>query len=141
MTFPRTVFLDSDVVISSLLSRRGAAHLLIRQTDVQKWISNLSRKEIIIVAERLGIADEAAKQILALPRVVKLTDNADEIRKKFENYVDDPNDAHVVAGAVAAGVGYVVTYNLKHFRVENIRSDFELVVMTPGTFLQYLRSL
>jgi len=50
------VFVDSDVIISSLLSSSGAAHFLLHNTDaVKPCISNLSLQEIRIVVERLAI--------------------------------------------------------------------------------------
>ncbi len=141
MTFPHKVFLDSDVVISALLSDHGASGWLIRDANIQKWVSNLSQKEIKMVAKRLNITDEKSRLTLKLPSVVALNNDLDKIKEKFGSYVDDSNDAHVVAGAVAAGAGYLATYNLRHFRVDKIRSDFGVVVMTPGLFLQYLRSI
>lgn len=138
--FPRKIFLDSDAVISALLSRRGAAYLVIHKTSVKKWISNFSQKEIKIVAKRLSITDEKLRPALKLLSVVALGDDPDKIKEKFERYVGDSNDVHVVAGAAAAKVGYLITYNLKHFRTDKIKFDFGMVVMTPGLFLQYLRS-
>ena len=45
------VFLDSDVVISFLLSDSGAAHILVNLDGLtNKYISNLSLKEITAVA-------------------------------------------------------------------------------------------
>ena len=41
---PHKVFLDSDVVISALLSDHGASGWLIRDANIQKWVSNLSQK-------------------------------------------------------------------------------------------------
>lgn len=139
--FPHKIFLDSDVVISALLSHQGAAHLLIYKTNVQKWISNFSQKEIKIVAKRLSISGEKLRQAFKLLSVVALNDDLDKIKEKFENFVNDSNDSHVVAGAAAAKVNYLITYNLKHFRMDKIKSDFGTVVMTPGIFLQYLRSV
>ena len=68
-----------------------------------------------MVAKRLNITDEKSRLTLKLPSVVALNNDLDKIKEKFGSYVDDSNDAHVVAGAVAAGAGYLATYNLRHF--------------------------
>lgn len=44
-----SVFLDSDVIISSLISQTGAAHLLFQQSTIERIIAETSEKEIIPV--------------------------------------------------------------------------------------------
>lgn len=45
MNRPITVFTDSDVVISSLISTSGAANLLLNNSQVKNIISDVSVKE------------------------------------------------------------------------------------------------
>lgn len=124
------VFVDSDVVISSLISNTGAsAQLLKTNNDIIKIISNLSKKELKIVMTRL-------KMDKPLPKLkIVIIHNF----KKYSVYSTDPNDAHIVAGAHQAKVNFLITYNLRHYRVERIKQDLNIIVMTPGIFLQYLR--
>lgn len=124
------VFVDSDVVISSLISNTGAsAQLLKTNNNIAKIISNLSKKELKIVMTRLKIDKP-------LPKLkIVIIDNFE----KYSAYSTDPNDAHIVAGAHQAKVNFLITYNLKHYRVERIKQDLNIIVMTPGIFLQYLR--
>lgn len=132
---PIKVFLDSDVVISSLLSATGGAHLLVYQKSIAKYISNLSAKEIKIVAKRLGIKTAAVDRLIGRLKTVRL----DQDRGK--DYVTDIHDSHVVTGAVAAKARFLLSYNLKHFKIEKIKRDFNILVYRPAQFLQYLRSL
>lgn len=45
------VFLDSDVIISSLISQKGAAYFLIQEKiNLKLIISNISQKELFRVA-------------------------------------------------------------------------------------------
>ncbi|OGD87693.1 hypothetical protein A2936_02125 [Candidatus Uhrbacteria bacterium RIFCSPLOWO2_01_FULL_47_25] len=128
-------FLDSDVIISSLLSSTGAAYLLTRQKSAVKYISNLSVKEIHIVARRLAINSSIVDKLLRRFKLVRL-------KKDFgKDYVNDPHDQHVISGAVTAKARFLLTYNLKHFKVEKIKRDFNILVYQPAQFLQYLRSL
>lgn len=114
---PIKAFLDSDVIISSLLSSTGAAHLLVNKKSVVKYISNLSVKEIKIVAKRLGIKTAAVNRLIKGLKII------------------------LVAGAVASEARFLLSYNLKHFKIEKIKRDFNILVYRPAQFLQYLRSL
>jgi len=132
---PIKVFLDSDVIISSLLSSAGAAYLLVNKKSVDKYISNLSVKEIKIVAKRLGIKSPAVNKLINHIKIVRLK------KDSGKNYVTDVNDSHIIAGAVTAKVRFLLSYNLKHFKIEKIKRDFNILVYRPAQFLQYLRSL
>jgi len=132
---PIRIFLDSDVIISSLLSSTGAAYLLTHQKSAIKYISNLSVKEIKIVTKRLEIKTISVDQLLSRLKIVRL-------KKDFgREYVTDVNDSHVVNGAVAAKARFLLSYNLKHFKIEKIKRELNILVYRPAQFLQYLRSL
>jgi predicted nucleic acid-binding protein len=137
-----SVFVDSDVVISSLLSDKGAAHLLIHQATIKRFISNISNNELIVVIERLGINEEALTSLLNTQlTAIKLNKPNNVLKEKFSAYVADINDSHIVAGAVESKAKFLLTYNLKHFHLDLIKKDFDITVLTPAKFLQYLRSL
>jgi predicted nucleic acid-binding protein len=55
------VFIDSDVVISSLLSSTGAAYFLLNQSEIEPVISSISQKELQIVVKRMGLKEENLK--------------------------------------------------------------------------------
>lgn len=136
------VFVDSDVVISSLLSGRGAAHFLLDKQATKSIISNISKVEIERVATRLGIDKERLKDLIKGKfKVVKLNVDLAKIKSDFGSYASDPNDAHIVAGAKQAKAKFLLTYNIRHFKREKIRDDFKIIVLTPAAYLQYLRNL
>lgn len=136
------VFEDSDVIISSLLSSTGAAYLLLNQTDtLSLFISTLSQKELERVSERLQI-ETIALQALLTKRFSRVElANTTELQHKYAEYVLDNNDAHIVAGAEKSHARFLITYNTKHFKIDKIKEDLRILVVTPATFLQYLRSL
>lgn len=133
------IFLDSDVVISSLISDKGAAYLLVNQLKVEKFISNLSISELKQVFKRLNLDPDNLELTTKRFEMVKLK-QVRIIKKEFEDYVSDLNDSHVVAGAFQARVKFLITYNLRHFKIDKIKEDFNIIVLTPVNFLQYLRS-
>ena len=139
---PLTVFVDSDVVISSLLSSAGAAFLLLNQTDDLKLsISNLSQQELEGVAKRLEIPlNKLTTLITNRLHVTQLKHTIEQAREEYKKYVLDNDDAHIVLGGEQAKAPFLITYNLRHFKTEKIKQDCNSIVTTPGNLLQYLRS-
>ena len=129
------VFLDSDVVISSLLSDYGAANILVNSKSPEFYISNISEKEIKTVAKRLSIQESKMMSL------IKVEEDLKSIKQKFGGYTTDPDDAHIVAGAASAKVRFLISYNVKDFKAEKIKRSFDIILMKPATFLQYLRSI
>lgn len=132
------VFLDSDVVISSLLSNRGAAHLLLKSLHITQVISTSSDHEIKAVCHRLKVTInqftllKTSLLILRSPSPTKI--------QTYHSYVRDPNDAHIIASAHHARCRFLVTYNHRHYQVETIKRQLNIQVVSPGQLLQYLRS-
>lgn len=136
------VYVDSDVVISSLISKIGAAHILLFDAPIVPILSDLSVRELERVAMELHIASNALKKLLKYKcTIVRLSEKIEISLKKYRAYCLDPNDAHVVAGAFLAKTPFLITYNMKHYKVEKIKQELGIIVLTPATFLQYLRSL
>jgi predicted nucleic acid-binding protein len=136
------IFVDSDVIISSLLSESGAAfHLLNQEVKLDFFVSNLSVIELEEVAKRLGIDLKKLKSLIEKRFSITRLEKVDKIRKNFANYVFDINDAHIVAGAKASEARFLISYNVKDYKIERIKEDLDIIILTPGQFLQYLRSL
>ena len=138
---PLKVFVDSDVVISSLISKKGAAYFLLNAKNLEYFISDLSIKEQEIVVDRLNLDLDRFKNLIKNRfKIVDLKVKAEKVKGEFGNYVLDINDAHIVAGSEKAGVRFLITYNLKDYSVDKIKKDFDIVVTSPANLLQYLRS-
>ena len=131
------VFLDTDVVISSLLSEKGASYEVLKSKGFDKVISSHVQKELKDVSKRLGITKNLAKGI----RVVKLGITKSILLKRYGGFIHDPEDAHIVFGTKKSKSKFLLTYNLRHYKINKIRNDLQIIVMTPGNFLQYLRSI
>lgn len=136
------VFVDSDVIISSLISSKGAAYLLLNKSKLELYISNKSIEELEKSSSRLGINNDLLKNLIKKRfQMIKLKQRDTEIQIGFKEYVLDQNDAHIIAGAKKAKVKFLITYNIKHFNLNKIQKNFNLIVTTPAKLLQYLRSL
>ncbi|MBI2268037.1 MAG: PIN domain-containing protein [Candidatus Blackburnbacteria bacterium] len=136
------VFVDSDVVISSLLSEKGAAYLLLNEQKSNFVISNISKTELEVVIKRLKI-DQNRLQTLVKKhlKVIKLKKEISRIKKDFRIYTTDIDDTHIVAGAASSKAKFLLTYNIRHFQRQKINEDLGIVVLNPAQYLQYLKSL
>ena len=136
------IFVDSDVVISSIISLVGAAYFLVNSKNLTLFISNLSFLELKIVTERLNIDKSKLNELIKKRfHTVQLKGELGVLKEKYKDYVTDLNDAHIVAGATKAKVKFLISYNIKHFKVDKIKRDFNIIVTTPAHLLQYLRSI
>lgn len=138
-----TIFVDSDVVISSLLSTTGASYLLLQgKTTNSFYISSFSKQELKQVCERLDIKKDKLDSLIRKNlQIVKIDKQLRDIKNKYGKYVYDINDAHVLAGAVFSKASFIISYNIKDFKIEKIRNDLNIIVFKPSMLLQYLRSL
>lgn len=137
------VFVDTDVFISSLISEKGAAYLLLNETkNIKLVVSDLSVSEIDKVAKRLKLNPEKARDLIdRMFSLVQIKESAKKLKEVFGRYVLDEGDIHIVAGAKKAKARFLITYNIKHFKEDKLKKDFDIILVTPASLLQYLRSL
>lgn len=135
------VFLDSDVVISSILSEKGVASAIINEKDIKFFISNISTIELDRVCKELNIASSKLHIVKNKFSQINLKNSIKEIKDEFGKYVNGENDSHILAGAVVAKARFLITYNIKDYKTDKILDKFNILVVAPGQFLQYLRSL
>lgn len=136
------VFIDSDVIISSLLSQTGASNSILNNADLKSFISNFSQEELNRIIDRLGVDKSTLKGLLkSRLRTVKVKLGKKEVLDQFSKYTYDIGDAHIVAGATTSKAKILVTFNTKDYKIKEIQQDFGIRVMRPGELLQYLRSL
>ncbi len=139
---PVRVFVDSDVIISSIISQKGAAYLLMRDSRITRFVSDVLIAEVTRVASILNLSQtELRRMVHKQCTKVVLGAKKETLLKRVDAYCRDDNDRHIVAGAKAAKARFLVTYNIKHFNVENIREELGIIVLPPAFLLQYMRSL
>lgn len=135
------VFLDADVVIAALLSKTGASAAILRNSTVKKLISPTIEREVLDVSKRLRIKHHDVKMTLRTCAVRAFDLKRHEVLDHYAPFVFDHEDAHVVAGAHRTSAPFLLTHNLRHFRANTIHQKLGVIVVNPGHFLQYLRSL
>lgn len=134
------VFIDSDVIISAMISKSGAAWQIIYHPNITALISNYSLSEINIVVQRLKIKPKSSRQIISACKQLQIPTTAEQIGLSYSQYTHDPFDSHIIAGAVAAKTNFIVSYNLRDYKPKLIRRKLNITMLSPGQFLQYLRT-
>ncbi len=135
------IFPDTDVIVSSLFSRKGAAHFIINDLKVTKLTTQLSLKETRGVAKRLSLPNKVlAKSFNKEFEITNLHGSPASLVEKYGSYLLDMYDSHVLAGAVITKARFLITYNLKHFKLDVIKGDFGIIVISPGDFMQFIRA-
>lgn len=133
------VYLDTDVVISSLISQKGASYELIQSNLYDKYISNYGLEETEEVSRRHSLSQKKLNDLLKYIKVKNLELTQQKLIDKYSDYVFDVYDTPVIASAHILKTRYLVTFNTKHYNIFEIRKKLKIAVLTPGRFLQFLR--
>lgn len=133
--------LDTNVLVSALISDRGASLEVIRRclqghhrpcmslALFSEYQDLLGRTELY---ERCPLTAAERKELFnALMSVSRITD----IYYLWRPNLPDEADNHVLELAVAARAGIIVTHNLSHFTRSELRFP-ELRILTPAQFLK-----
>ena len=131
------ICLDADALFAGAASVTGASHVILQLGElgiIEVGVPDQARSE----AER----NLAAKLPAALPALRALVDaccvslamaSEPESAALADSGEADPKDAPILASALAAGCGWLVTFNVRDYRTDRIR------VSKPGDYLVALR--
>jgi predicted nucleic acid-binding protein len=136
-TEPVFVCVDADVLIAGLLSRTGASHAililgelgLLRLVLPEAAVAEVTRN----LASKLPDAAPFFEEFLrAVP--VKIYRPTPQDRERARELAD-AKDVAILAAAIGAGAGILVTHNIRHFRSgEGVR------VVRPRTLIEEARA-
>lgn len=141
---PLRIFVDSDVIIASLLSNRGASYALLHENDDKQatfFITDFSLLEVEEVIKRHPINSKQLENLLNKKLTVEVLLKTGGIQKKYGFYTNDIHDTHIIAGADQMKVNFLTTFNLRDFKIDLIKKDLSINILRPANILQYLRSL
>lgn len=137
-----SVFFDSDVVNSSLLSNKGAAYYLTSVIPIQRVVTQYSVEEIERGLRKLNAdTSQLHSHITNTFSIIRLSDPLYTLQEHYSPYVLDIFDSHVIAGADVSKARFLVSYNIKHYKTELIKRELGISIVTPAHLIQYLRSL
>ena len=133
------VIIDTNVLLSALLSRKGASYHLLTLVGDERWQLNLSTAlvleyEDVLKRPELGLS-LTNEEINAILDYLCDNGNQHKIFYLWRPFLRDAKDDFVLELAVASSCDYIVTFNAKDFvGIEH----FGLRAITPGEFLQKL---
>ena len=138
MPIPRAI-MDTNVLLSALWSRRGAAYQVLQALRQGRWqivVSNHLLMEYEEVCKRhaadVGMTLQEIDDVLDAICVV-----AEEqvLRPGWVPHLPDPDDEPMLQLAVEAAVPDIVTRNIRHLKPA---LDFGIHVLSPAEFLNQL---
>ncbi|HKD36565.1 MAG TPA: putative toxin-antitoxin system toxin component, PIN family [Pirellulales bacterium] len=134
---PPQIVIDTNVLASALMSRRGASFRLLSLIDSGRFQINVSVPLVLEyedackrLSEKTNLADDDIDAILDYVCQVA---NRRWIHFLWRPLLNDPKDEMVLELAVAASCEYLVTFNGKDFRGAE---QFGIRFVTPAEFLE-----
>jgi len=136
------IVLDTNVVLSALISKRGASNLLLRwlfQSD-KKYavVSNTLVTEYEDVLTRrssmVQFNDLSREDVLRFVDDICLIAHHQAIHFRWRPFLPDEKDDMVLEVAVNANVDGIVTFNPKDF--QGVEALFDIKVLTPQAYLK-----
>jgi predicted nucleic acid-binding protein len=137
------VFVDANILIAGADSRSGASRAVLLMGEIGLFQLTTSR-QVLVEAER----NIRKKLPHALPNFVEqmtylrlevLPDPPAEVAAQWEDVIE-AKDAPIVAAAVAANAGRLLTLNTKDFTAE-VAARADIKIQTPSEFIQELRAV
>jgi putative PIN family toxin of toxin-antitoxin system len=132
------IVLDTNVIISTLHSRRGASFAVLQRIG-KAWEPLISVPLILEYeavgkreAEKLGIAWAT---IDAIVTAFCFTGHETDVHFRVRPFLSDPGDEFLLELAVAGAADAIVTHNTRHFAGVD---RFGVRVLTPREFLQII---
>ena len=138
-----TIFLDASVILSGLASPCGGSGKLFVAANRKKLIVLTTPRVIEEVdrhLDKLHIAPDQLHRLLSDKIVRLVADPNEETIKKFRRIIKDPDDAHVLAGAVMSGADLLLSLDKKHILAPNVEKALRpMSVKSPKSFWRELQ--
>lgn len=136
------VFLDTNVVISGLLSRTGASAAILDLSEAEEIMAVVSR-QVLVEADRVFTA-KFPQLLERYRKFIKnlgplLADDPSMREVEASKKIIDATDAPILAAAKREGVNYLVTLNTRHFHTEKVRAFLSCPILTPSEFIVAFR--
>lgn len=140
-----TIFLDASVILSGLVSPTGGSGKVLEAAKRQKltlFTTPLVVEEVIRHLDKLNILPDKLHRLLSSKTVRLLADPNEKTIEKFRHVCHDPNDAHVLAGAVISGVNILLSLDKKHILAPNVQNALQpMSIRSPKSFWKELQDV
>lgn len=139
-----TVFIDTSVLFSALLSSTGASAEILRfardgkiKLLVSEYVIDETRRVLKLKAPHLlPIFEQILTKIVTV-----LPDPKKKEVENAEKMISDLDDAPILASAMKAKVDYLITLDRKDFINDpKVAAKSKLAIITPGALVKMLKS-
>jgi putative PIN family toxin of toxin-antitoxin system len=137
------VFFDASVLIAALLSPTGGSALLLSFIKAGRLVGVTSQTVIEEVLEedkpkKLHKTSAEIEQFIATSGLVVRETVALQEIEPYQHLID-PEDAHLIAGAVLTNCSHLVSLDKKHVLIDAVRTRFlPLKIVSPKDMLEEL---
>jgi len=136
------VFLDANVLISGVVSPKGAPAAILDLGEAEEILIVTSR-QVLVEADRnfskkFPELTERYRRFIKNLAPLLLEDPSEQAVHEAAKIIH-PKDAPIVAAAHAAKLDYLVTGNTRHFATDAVRKHLSALVVTPAEFLTAFR--
>ena len=137
------VVIDTSVWISALITKESSARDVLRLALEEKVFPQMSEalfyeyEEVMQRKKIQKLTPLTLREQTTLFQAYLSSCKWNEIYYTWRPNLKDANDDFVVELAVASGVRYIITYNIKDFK--NAELSFNHKVITPEQFIKELR--
>lgn len=129
------IVIDTNVLLSALYSNKGASYKLLSIIDSKKFIVNISTTLIYEYEEILKSKSNLDTRLIdSILNYICSIGRKNKIFYLWRPKLKDPDDDFLLELAVQSNSD-IVTLNKKDF---GAASEFNIKVMTPKEFLQYI---
>lgn len=140
-----TVFLDASAVLSGLISSTGGSGKLLKagaQRKLKLIVTEKVLQETVDQVQKVHVQQQTLKNVLSSRTIRVVSTPHEEMLEKFSSVLDDPDDTHVLAGAVSAGVDVLVSLDKKHILIPRVRKALKPIkVLSPKEFWAWMEKL
>lgn len=139
------VTIDTSVIFQGLYSNKGASYQVLRllkDGKIQLALSVPVFMEYCDVLKRQSMLKKTGlntSQINAVLDYIAFTGLEHRISFLYRPNLSDESDNKFIELALASQSNYLITANTKHFTTNHELQIFEVVVVTPGEFINYWR--
>lgn len=139
------VFLDASVILSGLASPTGGSYKILEAGRSKKFGLFASKLVISEVGAHLSKVKVSPFELSKLVenKTIRVVETPPlEFILKFTSLTLDPNDAHVLAGAVISGSDFLISLDKKHILTRKVKRFLSPIkVFSPRQFWRYLSHL
>lgn len=81
-------------------------------------MSNYSKSECLEVAKKLKLENTPLVIMFKRLKTLNIPNRISEVKKELQDYTNGPNETHIVKGAILSKAKFLITYNLKLYKID-----------------------